>query len=121
MNNADEPYKVNEVTPVIHRDHAEFSKERKKRREKRPNDEAGRHFNSLVQAAERAHTFLSQVSSPYRFYVYREEGDVFIDLVVLDENHTTKQIIKKNITHQEFTIWLERIENGDGLFFDEKV
>ncbi|MBU0992130.1 MAG: hypothetical protein KJ737_06515 [Proteobacteria bacterium] len=120
MNN-DPINEVDEVTPVISRNHAEFSKERKKRQEGRTHDEAGQHFDSLAQAAERAHTLLVQTGSPYRFCVYREKGDVFIDLVVHDENGKMKQLIKKNITHQEFTIWLERIENGDGLFFDEKV
>lgn len=117
----DTPYKVEEVTPVIPKGQAEKTGERKKKRERKKRDEAGKHFESLAQATERAHSLLVQTNSPYRFCVYKESGDVFIDLVVLDGLGKIENIIRKNITHQEFADWMERIEKGDGLFFNKTV
>jgi len=60
------------------------------------------------------------MKSPYRFCVYQEDDDVFIDVVILGEDGKIKKIEKKNITDDEFSTWLNHIENGYGLLLDSK-
>ncbi len=45
-----------------------------------------------------------------------EEG--FIDIVIVGDDGKIKETTKKNITHDEFSIWLNHIEQGKGLFCD---
>jgi len=94
---------------------------KKKREQKEQGEEAGKHFKRLAKAAEDTHAVLVKNKAPYRFCVYEEDGEVFIDLVLLDENGKTKEVKKKNITHEEFLAWIEHIERGDGLILDSIV
>lgn len=121
INKTDDAYKVAEVTKVFPRNRANKTRNRKKKRDRKQHDEAGSHFDRLAEAADHAHSILVQSHSPYRFCVYKQNNDVYVDLILLDDEGKTLKIIKKNITHQQFTTWLERIENGDGLIFDKKV
>lgn len=81
-------------------------------------DEAGRHFESLKDAADQANDDLEKKKSPYRFYIYQEAGEIFINLVRLDGDGNVAEVKKKNITHQEFAAFIKRIQEGEGLFFD---
>ncbi len=91
---------------------------KKGQREYKHRDEARNHFQQLAEAAELAHTVLGKNNSPYRFCVYQNGEEVFIDIVIVDEDGKIKEIKKKNITHDEFSTWLNHIEQGEGLFFD---
>lgn len=110
--------RINKINPLDQQKSPPDSKRRKEEREHKPKDEAGRHFQSLADAAELAHDTLEKNNSPYRFYVYQEEGEVFIDIVIIGEDGKIKETKKKNITHEEFSTWLNHIEQGEGLFFD---
>ncbi len=81
-------------------------------------DEAGKHFGSLKIAADQANNELEKRNSPYRFYIYQEEKDTFINLVRLDGNGNVAEVKRKNITHQEFADLIKHIQEGEGLFFD---
>jgi hypothetical protein len=81
-------------------------------------DEAGKHFDSLKDAADQANGELEKKNSPYRFYIYQEEDDTFINLVRLDSDGNVVEVKKKNITHQEFADLIKHIQEGEGLFFD---
>ncbi len=78
----------------------------------------GMHFEALASAAERAHDRLVQTKSPYRFCVYQNDRETFIDIVLLDQNGKIKEIKKRNITHQEFLSLMRHIEKGEGLLID---
>jgi len=81
-------------------------------------DEAKDHFDAIAKSAERAHLLLEEKKSPYRFCVYRDNNEIFIDLVVLDNKGLVKNTIKRNITHREFSEILKNIEKLDGLVLD---
>ncbi len=81
-------------------------------------DEAGSHFQQLSKAAELAHDVLVRNNSPYRFRVYQEGEEIFIDIVIVDDDGKINETKKKNITHEEFSMWLNHIEQGNGFFFD---
>jgi hypothetical protein len=84
-------------------------------------DEAKDHFGQLARDAETANKVLVRKKSPYRFFVYREKDEVFIDVVVLDRNGRAQYVRKKNITHEEFQKMLQDIEDKEGLVIDESV
>ncbi|MCF8069898.1 MAG: hypothetical protein K9L30_15055 [Desulfobacterales bacterium] len=96
-------------------------KRRKKRENKKQGEVAGKHFKRLAKAAEEAHAVLVREKAPYRFCVYEEDGEVFIDLLLLDEHGKTREVKKKNITHEEFLEWIGHIERGGGLILDSIV
>jgi hypothetical protein len=91
---------------------------KKEQEERKHKDEAGDHFLQLSKAAKLANDTLERDKSPYRFRVYQEGKEVFIDIVIVDGSLTIQETKKTNITHEEFTTWLNHIEQGNGLFFD---
>ena len=112
--------RINRINPVKQQKPPPDSKRKKEeeKREHEPKDEAGDHFQSLSDAADLAHNTLKKNNSPYRFCVYQKDGDVFIDIVIIGEDGEIKETIKNNITHEEFSTWLNHIEQGEWLFFD---
>jgi len=102
--------------PVIEPDtkKRESGREHKEKR----NDEAGDHFESLKETADLVNRDLDHKNSPYRFYLYREHEEIYINLVRLDGEGSVVEVKKKNITHQEFTDLIRQIQDGEGLFFD---
>ena len=110
--------RINKVYEVVPRKAPLDAKKKKRKREQKQRDETGTHFQNLAEAAEIAHAALERSNSPYRFCVYQKEGEVFIDVVVVGEDGKVKEVRKKNITHGEFSTWLNHIEEGDGLCLD---
>ncbi|MDR4505533.1 MAG: hypothetical protein MRK01_12205 [Candidatus Scalindua sp.] len=94
------------------------SRRRKSNRDRKQRDEAGNHFQYLAEAAEIAHAVLEKNNSPYRFCIYQKDQEVFIDIVIVDEVGEIREVRKKNITHDEFSTWLNHIEQGEGFFLD---
>ncbi|MFQ5714677.1 MAG: hypothetical protein ACE5GU_11665 [Candidatus Scalinduaceae bacterium] len=113
--------KLNKIGPLKRRETPLDSKRKKDKQEHKHKEKAGDHFQDLAKAAELAHDTLEKNNSPYRFSVYQREGEVFIDIVIIDEDGKIKETKKKNITHEEFSTWLNHIEQGEGLFFDTTV
>ena len=81
-------------------------------------DEAGGHFESLKKSADLINAELERKNSHYRFYLFRENEDIFINLVRLDGSGEIVEIKKKNITHQEFNELIRHLEKGEGLIID---
>ncbi|OHD69903.1 MAG: hypothetical protein A2W19_09270 [Spirochaetes bacterium RBG_16_49_21] len=81
-------------------------------------DEARDHYESLKSGADLINSELEKKNSPYRFYLYREMDEIFIHLVKLDEWGEAIEVIRKNITHQEFAELISRLEKGEGLIID---
>jgi uncharacterized FlaG/YvyC family protein len=75
-------------------------------------------FKELVLSAEHAHELLRRTNSPYRFSVYREAGEVYIDLVVVGARGKVEKVVRKSITPTEFSDMLNRIESLDGFLVD---
>lgn len=91
---------------------------KKKKPASNPEDEARNHFDDLAQTAERINKILEAKKSLNRFCIYRENGDIFFDLVILDESKNITKTIRKNITHQEFSDIIKNIEELDGFIVD---
>lgn len=99
------------------------NKKQKKDREKKVYEfeEVGNHFEDLAQSAARINEQLEEKNSPCRFFIYREKKEVFIDLVILDEQGKIKETMKKNITHHELLKIIGNIEKLDGFIVDYKI
>jgi hypothetical protein len=110
--------RVNKSVPIIPQKNTLKPGKREDQQEHKHKDEAGDHFQQLSSAARLANDVLERDKSPYRFRVYKEGEDVFIDIVIVDKNGTIMEAKQKNITHEEFSTWLNHIEQGNGLFFD---
>ncbi|MBN2241851.1 MAG: hypothetical protein JW793_04110 [Acidobacteria bacterium] len=116
----DDDLKVKKIYPIPYKFPPGIvdAQKQKKQRENLSNL-AKYNFEHLAEAAEESHAILLKEKSPYRFCVYREQEDVFIDVVILDEEGRIKDIKKKKITYDEFTTWLTHIHAGRGLLLDE--
>lgn len=81
-------------------------------------DEAVRHKDELCSAADSANGKLASRYSPYRFYVREEDGEIYVDLVVLCEDGTICETKSRKITHEEFSSWINHLERCEGILFD---
>ena len=117
-------YKIDPVETseaVRAKDEDPDEQKRKKRQHPSFHEENLAHFKELTKAVEEAHHLLLKRNSPYRFCVYQEGKEILIDIVKLNAQGNIHETIKKNITHEDFYQWLERIEEGEGLFIDESI
>lgn len=112
-------HKIRRPEPLKNEEQKDGGGKKKKRRRADEHGEAKDHFAELSKAAELAHEILVKKNSPYRFCIYKENDEIFIDIVILDLNGKIASVKKKNITHDEFYKWMDHIEEQEGLFFDE--
>jgi hypothetical protein len=96
------------------------NEEKGKRQEHQPplKKDAREYFHTLEKAAEGSNEYCAKKGLPYRFRVYLEDNDVFIDLVVLDTAGKIIEEKRKNISHEDFTRLIEDVTSIEGLFFD---
>jgi uncharacterized FlaG/YvyC family protein len=98
------------------------TKDNEKKKKHQPHlEEAVDHFDELTRAAERAHKILELSNSPYRFCIYKENDEIFIDIVIKNSEGGATLVKKKNITHEEFLKLLKHVAEREGLFLDETV
>ncbi|MBN1471523.1 MAG: hypothetical protein JW925_07070 [Syntrophaceae bacterium] len=79
------------------------------------------HFKQLAYAMKNAHNKLIKSKNPYRFYIYLKGEEIMVDVVKLNALGKVGSIIKKNITREDFDVWIESIETGDGLITDQEA
>jgi hypothetical protein len=96
------------------RDQQKKEKQQQPETPKQPKD----FVRTITKAAEASNATLMRLSLPYRFRVYAEGEEVFIEIVVLDENGKVITEKKKNISHEEFARLIEDVSQIEGLFFD---
>lgn len=94
---------------------------RKKKEKQTPHEETRSHVTELLKAAERAHEYFSAHHIPYRFCIYEEGTDLFIDIVRLNVSGKPEKTVKKNITREDFFKWMEILETHDGMILDETM
>jgi hypothetical protein len=101
----------------------EKQEQQKKEKQQQPNTprQPKDFVRTIVKAADASNAKLMQQNLPYRFSVYSEGDEVFIDIVILDENGTIVSEKKKNISHQEFARLIEDVSQIEGLFIDSNA
>jgi len=81
-------------------------------------DKAKEHFLELKRTADLVNSDLIAKGLPFRFRIYEDLGEIFIDLVRLNSDNQIVEVKKKNITHEEFREIIRHIELKEGLFFE---
>lgn len=76
------------------------------------------YMRTITKAAESSNRQLEQNGSQYRFHVFEENGEVMIDIVMLDQSGRIVKEVKRNITDEDFDRLIEDISLIEGLFFD---
>ncbi|MFP4522704.1 MAG: hypothetical protein ACLFQK_11215 [Fibrobacterota bacterium] len=120
----DEKLRVRNINgpPKIFNKHDKDEEPGKRHRHKHQNkgikDEAADHYDALIKASEMAHEQLSDTDSPYRFNIYKNDGEIFIDIISVDKNGIATTVMKKDISHEEFRKWLDHIREHKGFFFE---
>jgi hypothetical protein len=117
----DDEFKIDRVEKIPSNVGHVDAYDKRRKREKKHRDEASKHFQELTETAEKAHVVLIEKNSPYRFCIYQENEDIFIDVVIIDTDGSIKEIHKRNITHDEFISWVRHIEQESGLLIDNEV
>ena len=92
-----------------------------KKRHSNQEHEAKDYFEDIAQSVKQANSVLEKKKSPYRFNISQNNNEIFIHLIILDENGKLKKTIKENITHLEFLKIIEHIEKLDGFLLDYTV
>ena len=103
------------------KDEAAEKRRRRNREHGIPQDaaEVKDNFPKLAKVTEETNRQLIESKSPYRFCIFRKNNQVWIDLVVLDENGDIIDTVKRNITHEDFNRVLKDVRLTEGLFYDE--
>jgi hypothetical protein len=91
------------------------------RQQPRERKDAKDYFHTLNTAAQTSNAFLTKKRLPYRFHVYMENEEVFIDLVALDTHGNVIGEKRKNISHQDFARLIEDVSQIEGIIFDGTV
>jgi hypothetical protein len=99
--------------------HENDGREKKRGHQPPAKKDARAYFHTILKAAEASNEYCAKKGLPYRFRVYLENDDVFIDLVVLDKDGNLLEEKRKNISYEDFARVIEDVTNIEGLFFDE--
>jgi hypothetical protein len=99
--------------------HGQEEKGKKQEQYAPPKRGARSYFRTILKAAEASNEYCAKKGLPYRFWVYLENDDVFIDLVVLDNDGNPVEEKRKNISQEDFARVIEDVTSIEGLFFDQ--
>jgi uncharacterized FlaG/YvyC family protein len=76
---------------------------------------------TISRAVDASNEKLVRLNLPYRFSIYSEGDEVFINIVILDKSGKIVSEKKKNISHQEFARLMEDVSQIEGLFIDSNA
>ena len=93
-------------------------KERKQGQSAAAKKGARRYFHALSKAVEASNGYCAKKGLPYRFRIYLKNNNLYIDLLVLDDNGNIIEEKRRNITEADFGRLIDDISNIAGLFFD---
>ena len=90
----------------------------KEKEQYKPRKKVKNYFSTLAKATETSNEKLEEKGMPFRFYVYEKDEKVFIDFIQLDRQGKVKTTSTKDITNEDFNMWIEDIANIEGLVID---
>ncbi len=92
-----------------------------RKQEKKEQKKVADFFHPLSKAVEASNRRLIERNLPYRFRVFKQWGEVFIELSVLDSGGKVIKKQRKNITQSDFNRIIDDVAQVEGLFFDHIV
>jgi hypothetical protein len=78
------------------------------------------YFPTLARAAAMANENLVRLRRPMRFCVYQKDGKVFIDIVELNAEGKAALKVTKEITDDDFALWINDVSQAEGLVIDKE-
>ena len=112
---------IRQVQKILARLNNTSQDQKQQQQKKKACHPAGKNFKALAITAEQAHQILSGNNAPYRFCIYNKNGDVFIEVIILDGNVRILESYTKNITHDEYETWLKFIQEESGLIVNQLI
>ena len=98
------------------------SRHRRHDTKEQPSPRSTKQFlHTISKAVERSIQVLKERGLAFRFAVYQEGEEVFIDLLRLDRNGAVAETIRKNITYEDFSRWIEDVSQIEGVFIDRSA
>ncbi|KMQ49912.1 hypothetical protein CHISP_3199 [Chitinispirillum alkaliphilum] len=100
------------------------SKKHKRKKELKGSPKARKVKNfskPLINAAKEANLRLEKKQLPYRFFIYKQNSSVIMEFLILDKNGKTVDSVKKDITDDDFSIWIDDVAGIEGLLVDTVV
>ena len=94
--------------------------EEKGKEQYKPRKKVKDYIKTLSKATETSNERLEQQGIPFRFCVYEKDEKVFIDFAQLDKQGKVKTVETKDITNEDFNVWIDDIANIEGLVIDLK-
>ena len=82
---------------------------------------AGDYARTLGKAAEHANSILQKAKSNSRFYVFEQDGKLFMNIVMLDTNGEIKFEHTREITNEDFVRSINNVRDIEGLLLDDLV
>jgi len=95
--------------------------EEKKNHKKKLYFKAARNFHALSELVDDKHLNLLAEKSPLRLCVYQKEGDVFMDVIVINNTQKNSKYYNRTITHEGVDKLIRQIHNSRGLVVDYSV
>jgi hypothetical protein len=96
------------------------NRENGKEKEKyRPFKRVKDYFKTLAKAADTSNKQLEERGIGFRFCVYSLKNRVYIDFVTLDAANGVKETQTRDITNEDFNVWIDNITRIEGLNFDK--
>ncbi len=93
---------------------------RKPAHNKNGRDKARDHLDSLRAAIDVNNEKMERRGIPVRFEIIERDEELYIKLVRLNSYGDVINVIRKDITHEEFPEIIREIEEGEGLLFNEE-
>jgi hypothetical protein len=109
---------INALDAVLATNSSQYREHRGQQGGKPPQKKVRDYFHPLSKAVEATNLRLIERKIPYRFNVYKQWGEVYIELFILDENGGIKEKQRKNISHDDFNRIIDNVVSVEGLFFD---
>lgn len=77
------------------------------------------YFRTLAKATETSNQQLEEKGVPFRFCVFEKDDRVLIDFVILDAKGKVKESQTKDITNEDFNLWIDNVSRIEGLNIDK--
>ncbi len=83
-------------------------------------DEAKDHYESLKSTVDIANDKMNRAGTPVRFEILRQDEKIYLKLIRMNAYGEVVNVIRKDITREEFSDIINEIEEGEGILFDEE-
>jgi len=106
-------------TDPVHPDKPPLSPQgRKKQKKKHAPRDPDKKLARLKKVVADTHRELEEKDSPFRLRIRQEDGDLFIDIVTIDDTGRITQVFVQDISNEDLENLMAHIKSGRGLLLD---